>query len=72
MLSMESETSDISIDQSEERCPKGQVPIHRPQINYTSKFIHPTKTITEANLQVSIFTMIKFFFFFCDFLRILI
>lgn len=59
MLSMEAETSDVVTGRSEERCPKGQVPIHRPQMNYTNNFIHPKRIITEANLHVSILTMVK-------------
>lgn len=64
MLSMDSETSDLSTGKSEERCPEGQVPIHRPQINYTNDFIHPKKIITEANLHVCILTIVRFFFLF--------
>ncbi|XP_010474039.1 PREDICTED: uncharacterized protein LOC104753492 [Camelina sativa] len=55
MLSMEPETSDmITSSKSEERCPKGQVPIHKPQSNYTNNFIHPETTITAANLHYAI------------------
>lgn len=69
MLSMESEKSDLSIGKSEERCPKGQVPIHRPQTNYTNNFSDPNKIISEANLQVSILTTakIKIYFLFAVF-----
>ncbi|EOA18381.1 hypothetical protein CARUB_v10006912mg [Capsella rubella] len=56
MLSMEPEpeVADLVSGTSEERCPKGQVPIHRPQINYTNNFIHPEKIISEANLHYAI------------------
>ncbi|EOA14732.1 hypothetical protein CARUB_v10028024mg [Capsella rubella] len=56
MLSMEPEpeAADLVTGTTEERCPKGQVPIHRPQINYTNNFIHPERMISEANLQYAI------------------
>jgi len=55
-VSTEPETSDLFTGKAEERCPKGQVPIHIPQINYTNDFIQPNRIITEANLHVSILT----------------
>ncbi|KAG7616404.1 putative neprosin [Arabidopsis thaliana] len=53
-VSTEPETSDLFTGKAEERCPKGQVPIHIPQINYTSDFIQPNRIITEANLHYAI------------------
>lgn len=72
MVSTEPKTSDLITSESEERCPKGQVPIHIPQINYTNNFSQPKKIITEANLHVSILTtMLNYSILlkdlFCDF-----
>lgn len=69
MLSTDSESSDLSTGNTEERCPKRQVPIHRPQINYTNDFIHPKKIITEANLHVSILTTFFLFLFAVSFIK---
>ncbi|KAG7542450.1 Neprosin activation peptide [Arabidopsis thaliana x Arabidopsis arenosa] len=54
MVSTEPETSDLFTGESEERCPKGQVPIHIPQFNYTNNFSQPKKIIAEANLHYAI------------------